>query len=1045
MTFTMSVPDPQLLIHALTVSTIGVILTDARQDDHPIIHVNPAFETLSGYAADEILGRNCRFLQGQDRDQAGVEEIRQAIVEERSVTVTLRNYRKDGTLFYNELTLSPVHDASGTLTHYLGFQNDVTAREQARQRLTSTLERITDGVASVDQDMNLSYLNAAAASIAGQRPEDLIGHNLLTSFPDLADSAVVQAIQRSRDTGTVQNAVSHLEPFGRYVEITAYPAEDGVSVFARDVTEQHQARAERQASDERFSKIFEAAPIAIVVARVSDRRYSDVNPAFLRQSGYRREEVIGRTPFDLGFWVDPLELEEVGRTLEAEGKVLNREVQFRLKSGMVVDSVVSVVPVTIGAEACFVTLIRDVTSEKRARQQLEESETRYRNVAAELQRTLDLSLDMITTTGPGATVISVNAACERILGYTSEELIGRSFLDFMHPDDRAAAYAAGASMTQEGKAERRATTVVQNRYLHKDGHTVWMEWNAAVTPGDPQIYCVARDITHRKAAEEDQAFLAAIVQASPNAIVGVDPDGTIRSWNSAAEELYGYTAAEGVGQSLNLIIPEELGAESAVRFGKVAQGEHPEPFESVRVSKGGRWIPVIVTVSPILDAAGQVMGMAKITRDISARLVADHEIKTLNDNLRQQLRHVTGLRQIDQAIASSVSLTMTLSLVLDNICEQLGADAATALVLNPDSLTLEYTAIRGFSAANLQGAAVKVGVELAGQVALSAQALHVPDLSTVRFTPDEQTLLQREGLGAYYAVPLISKGKVVGVIEVLHRQALPLSPLWLEMLGTVAGQAAIAVENAQLFTELERRNLELRLAYDETIEGWARALDLRDKETEGHSRRVTEMTVALCGQLGVTSEKLVQVRRGALLHDIGKMGIRDAVLLKPGKLTDEEWVEMKKHPTYAVELLSPIKFLRPALDIPEYHHEKWDGSGYPLGLRGEVIPLTARAFAVVDVYDALTSDRPYREAWSREQSPDPHSRQCRQPLRSGGRSRPSSICWGRMCHEDPVISRPHRAPAHPSWGAAPRRAAGRFSTAKSPPAVPQGSKPYVEA
>ena len=188
----------------------------------------------------------------------------------------------------------------------------------------------------------------------------------------------------------------------------------------------------------------------------------------------------------------------------------------------------------------------------------------------------------------------------------------------------------------------------------------------------------------------------------------------------------------------------------------------------------------------------------------------------------------------------------------------------------------------------------------------------------------------------------------------------------------LCAQAAIAVDNAQLFAELERRNLELRLAYDETIEGWARALDLRDHETEGHSRRVTEMTVALCQQLGASAEQLVQVRRGALLHDIGKMGIRDAVLLKPGQLTDEEWAEMKQHPQYAVELLSPIEFLRPALDIPQYHHEKWDGSGYPLGLKGEAIPLTARVFAVVDVWDALTSDRPYREAWTRQQGHCPH-------------------------------------------------------------------------
>jgi HD-GYP domain-containing protein (c-di-GMP phosphodiesterase class II) len=156
----------------------------------------------------------------------------------------------------------------------------------------------------------------------------------------------------------------------------------------------------------------------------------------------------------------------------------------------------------------------------------------------------------------------------------------------------------------------------------------------------------------------------------------------------------------------------------------------------------------------------------------------------------------------------------------------------------------------------------------------------------------------------------------------------------------------------------------LSLAYDTTLEGWSKALDLRDKETEGHTQRVVDMTLRIAQTLGISDEELTHFRRGALLHDIGKMGIPDSILLKPGPLTDEEWEIMKRHPVYAYELLFPITHLRPALDIPYCHHEKWDGSGYPRGLKGEQIPLSARIFAVVDVWDALTSDRPYRNAWT---------------------------------------------------------------------------------
>jgi PAS domain S-box-containing protein/putative nucleotidyltransferase with HDIG domain len=173
-----------------------------------------------------------------------------------------------------------------------------------------------------------------------------------------------------------------------------------------------------------------------------------------------------------------------------------------------------------------------------------------------------------------------------------------------------------------------------------------------------------------------------------------------------------------------------------------------------------------------------------------------------------------------------------------------------------------------------------------------------------------------------------------------------------------------------LLKDLQQSNIELAHAYDATLEGWVRFLDLRDQETEGHTQRVTEMTLHLAGKMGFTKSALVHIRRGALLHDIGKMGIPDEVLRKPGPLNNEEWEIMRRHPVYAYQMLSLIEFLRPALDIPHYHHERWDGKGYPDQLSGEQIPLPARVFAIIDVWDALNSDRPYRKAWSPEKAID---------------------------------------------------------------------------
>jgi putative nucleotidyltransferase with HDIG domain len=329
-----------------------------------------------------------------------------------------------------------------------------------------------------------------------------------------------------------------------------------------------------------------------------------------------------------------------------------------------------------------------------------------------------------------------------------------------------------------------------------------------------------------------------------------------------------------------------------------------------------------------------------------------------------QLEQLTALRAIDVAISSSHDLTFTLNVLLDHLVKQLRVDAADILLLDPQLQILEFSAGVGFRRHDIRGSRVKVGQGLSGH-ALQEQALvHLSDDPELGESPG--LLFAGEEFVTYYGMPLAARNRTMGVLEIFHRSRLEPDQGWIDYLEAFAGQAAIAIDNAELFESLEQSNTELAQAYDATIEGWSRALDLRDKETEGHTQRVTEKTLLLARAMGFPEEELIHVRRGALLHDIGKMGVPDAILSKPDELTVEEWVTMRRHTTFAYDMLSPIQFLKPALDIPYCHHEKWDGSGYPRGLKGEEIPLMARIFAVVDVWDALTSDRVYRPAWSRE-------------------------------------------------------------------------------
>ena len=339
-----------------------------------------------------------------------------------------------------------------------------------------------------------------------------------------------------------------------------------------------------------------------------------------------------------------------------------------------------------------------------------------------------------------------------------------------------------------------------------------------------------------------------------------------------------------------------------------------------------------------------------------------HRLRLYEDAARH-VGQLEALHSIDTTIAASVDLRMTLQVLLENVTRHLKVDAARVLMLDPQQRVMEHAAAHGFRTRIAETCGRRAAIHAAG-FPLAGGMVQANDRLEVEKIPHLAALSAREDFAAYFGVPLIAKGDVKGMLEVFHRSPFHAEASWVSFLRTLAEQAAIAIDNAQLFDNLQRSNVHLARAYDATIEGWSRALDLRDKETEGHALRVTQLTERLARAMGIGEAEIVHIRRGALLHDIGKMGVPDRILLKPDKLTDEEWEVMRRHPQLAQDLFSPIDYLQPALDIPYCHHERWDGSGYPRGLAGEQIPLAARLFAVVDVWDALTSDRPYRRAWS---------------------------------------------------------------------------------
>lgn len=499
--------------------------------------------------------------------------------------------------------------------------------------------------------------------------------------------------------------------------------------------------------------------------------------------------------------------------------------------------------------------------------------------------------------------------------------------------------------------------------LTRSGKTRWVRCNSIQIDweGHSAVLLFLSDVTDQKKAEDavrsSEERYRLIFQRSPAGIVFFNTDLIITDMNDRYVEILQASRELLMNYDLKTL-RDKRGIHAFHDALDGREGVYEGPFESQIFSIN---INILLRTAPIFDDKGVVKGGVGIVLDMG-------ESKRIEGQIKRQLRFLSSLRSVDMAIMSSTDLDYVLRILMQQIIAQLNADAVSVHLFDNQEKVLKFAIGEGLQSTASKRSRYGIGQGPAGWVAFERKVLVLPDQSSpVDFFLQTEDL-SRENAMVYIGLPLISKDEVKGVMQVIHRTPIDITPEWLNFLESLAGQAAIAIENATLLKNLQSANSELVFAYDATIEGWAHALELRDGETEGHSQRVTDMTMILAKARGIGEDEMIHIRRGALLHDIGKMAIPDNVLMKNGPLTEEEWVIMRRHPDYAYQLLSSVKFLKPALDIPYYHHEHWDGSGYPQGLAGEKIPLIARIFAVVDAWDALNSDRPYRKAWPQQQA-----------------------------------------------------------------------------
>ena len=739
------------------------------------------------------------------------------------------------------------------------------------------------------------------------------------------------------------------------------------------VSIQKKIQNELRQSEHRFRQLVELSPNVVAVHQ--DGIVVFINRAGLSLFGVKSEkEIIGKPVLD---FVHPdsrqFVLERMAEIARTGKPVPRAEEKFILADGSVIDARVTSIPMEFQGKLAIQSIIEDITVRKRLERAIESIELGisstigqafFESAVSQLAKALGSSTVFIGEYLPAPELVRTVSVFQDdqiapnfeypLQGAPCENVVDHDLR--CYPSGAAALFPEDQLLSENGVEGYLGMPLWDSEH-HPIGIVVALYRQPISSPDFAkalvQIFAsrIQAEMERARALNalvESKAQLEAAFNNIPFELWLSGADGRCILQNPVSKQYWGDTE----GKSPEAVdLPAETQAAWADRNQRAMAGEIAH--DSQVIQKDGKNLYFETILAPI-QVGGRTTGLVGVNIDITEHVHAELKI-------RNSIERLTALRDIDQVILGGNDIRAVTDGICKHVSNLLHVSAVEILRYDASSLTLEILARRGIEAYS-SFSHFPVYNDISSKAVLEQKIIFEPDFPNYLEAFPSCEAIKNEDFRTYIAIPLIAKGFVRGVMEFFHWNDLNPDNDWWEFAKGLANQAAIAIDNLSLFQDLQRSSADLCLAYDLTLEGWSKALEIRDQETEGHTQRVTSLTLRLTEAMGVPLSQTIHIRRGALLHDIGKMGIPDRILHKPGPLTDEEWLIVKKHPQTAFELLLPIPFLHKALDIPYCHHERWDGSGYPRGLKGNDIPLAARIFSVVDVWDALTSDRPYRAA-----------------------------------------------------------------------------------